>query len=718
MTPESTPPADPTRPPVAERRPHTLRAHGDERVDDWYWTRDRDDPSLLPLIEAENAYAKAATAHLEPLVEQVYQEILARTELTDVTYPAPKGDWAYYVRTVDGKQHAISCRRPRGAPAPAASTEVPADEHESVMLDENELAEGHEYFEVGDAALSQDQRLLAYSCDTTGGEVLTVRLRDLSRGEDLEDVIEGASYGLAFSADNATLFYTRPDAAMRPFQVWRHRLASPANEDVKVFEEPDERFSVGLGTTKDGELIVIQVVSNETSECHTLEAARPDGRPAVVAPRRQGVLYSLEHHHGELLVLSNDGAENFALFRTPLSAPGRGQWEVLLEERSDVRLEALDVVEGHALVEERGHAATSVRILPLGGGEGRLIEAPPAGTVALAENLEFDTGVVRYQTTTLVQPRRLYELDLATGSSELLWRQPVPGGYDPDRYRTERRWATSADGTEVPLTLAWRLDRAPGPAPVLLYGYGAYGASSDPAFATRQPITPLLDRGVTYVIAHVRGGEELGRHWYLDGRLEHKHHSFEDFVAVARYLVEEGWTTPAQLAALGRSAGGLLVGASLNLAPEAFGAVVAEVPFVDALSTILDASLPLTVGEWEEWGDPIRDPAAYHWIKAYSPYDNVRSGPYPRVLVTSGMSDPRVAYFEPVKWVQKLRAANPDRAGDILLLVELSAGHFGPSGRYNAWRKLALVFAFILDAIGAGGVQADDGGEEGLKVTS
>ena len=688
-------------PPVAERRPTVLRAHGDERLDEWNWLRNREDPAVRDLLEAENAWTERQTAALGPLVESIYASILARTELTDVTYPSPRGDWAYYARTLEGLEHAISCRRPVGAPLPLAGER--ADEHEVVLLDENLLAKGHPYFEVGSTALDPRQRLLAYAADVTGGELMTVRVRDLETGEDLPDVIEGAYYGLAFAASGATLFYTRPDEAMRPYQVWRHDLGSSPDSDVLVLEEADERFFLSVGATKDDRLIVLHSESNVTSEVRLLPAEDPAAEPLLVEPRREGIEYALEHHDGDLLVLSNDGAENFQLFRAPLSTPGRHAWDVLVPGREDVRLETFDVVRGHALVEERGHATTAIRLVPLsaaGGSGAELIEAPPAGAVYLAQNLDFLAREVRYEATTLVTPRRLYSYDIATGETRLLKEQQVPG-YDASQYRTERHQAVSEDGTHVPVTLAWRADRAEGPGPCLLYGYGAYEISTDPAMRVDRPIHPLLDRGVVYAIAHVRGGGELGRRWYLDGKLEHKHHSFADFVACARSLVASGVTTGDQLAILGGSAGGLLVGASVNLAPDEFACVVAEVPFVDCLSTMLDASLPLTATEWDEWGDPISSEAAYRWIKAYSPYDNVTGVRYPRVLATGGLNDPRVGYFEPTKWVQKLRAAHDDNRDRVLLRMDLSAGHGGPSGRYRSWRKRAFVLAFILDSIGA-----------------
>ncbi len=374
---------------------------------------------------------------------------------------------------------------------------------------------------------------------------------------------------------------------------------------------------------------------------------------------------------------------------------------MLVPGREDVRLESVDVLEGLAMLEERGGATTAIRLLPLtGDGRPHVIAAPEAGVVQLAANPDFQARTVRFQITDLVTPRTLCSYDPETGETATLWAEPAPG-HDPGRYRTERRWATSDDGTPVPVTLAWRADRPDGPGPCLLYGYGAYEASSDPAYRSDRPVLPLLDRGVLYAIAHVRGGGELGRSWYLDGKLEHKHHTFEDFVAVGRHLVDEGLTSPAQLAAMGRSAGGLLVGASVNLAPELFACVVAEVPFVDCLTTMLDPALPLTVTEQEEWGDPVADKDAYGWIKAYSPYDNVREVPYPRMLVTGGLNDPRVSYFEPAKWVQKLRASHPANPRRVLFRIELAAGHAGPSGRYQGWKQRAAVQAFILEATGA-----------------
>ena len=694
-----------------------MTAHGDDRVDDWYWLRDRDDPALVALLDAEVQYLKARTEATEPLTEAVYGEILARVQLTDVTLPAPKGRWAYYSRTVEGLEHAIYCRRPADAPPPPVDPPAgvmptaAADELEEILLDLNVLAEATDHLELGDLALSDDQRLLAYSTDLTGGERFKVRIRDLEAGGELSDSIADAYYGLAFSTGGRTLFYTRPDESMRAHQIWRHRLGTPSDEDTCVWQEDDERYFLRVRTTKDGALIVLVAQSNTTSEIRVLDASNPDGEPLVVEARRHGVEYSIEHHAGEILVLTNDNAENFAAFRAPLETPGRGHWRPLVAHRDDVRLETLDVVEGFALLHERGHASTAVRIVDLASGAETQIHPPEeAGSIFLGENLEFSTRRVRLSSTSLVSPVAIHELSLDTGASQVIWRRRVPD-YDPTAYRTERRWATSEDGTKIPISLAYRADRPAGPGPCVLYGYGAYEISIDPVFAAHRSILPLLDRGGCYVVADVRGGGEMARSWYVGGKLEQKRHSFEDFVACARYLVDDGWTSPETLVAMGASAGGLLVGASVNLAPEMFAGVLAAVPFVDCLTSMLDVDLPLTIIEREEWGNPTDDEEAYWRLKSYSPYDNVRPVRYPRMLVTAGLNDPRVSYFEPTKWVQKLRASHPDNAERVLLKIEMSSGHRGPSGRYRAWRDWAFQLAFAL--------RGDTGAERGacLEVT-
>jgi oligopeptidase B len=704
-------------PPSAPRRPAVLETHGDRRVDDWLWLRDRDDPEVLALLRAENAYTAAATAHLSDFHEELFAEIRSRIVETDLSVPVRKDGWWYYSRTVEGRDYAIHCRLPvagkgRHPGTPPGTSEESGSElgtwpHEQVLLDENTLAEGGAYLDVANLSVSPDHSRLAYAVDTTGDERFTLRLRDLSSGDDLPIELEGTSYGVAWANDNETIFYTRPDAANRTYQLWRHRLGTEATDDGLVYEELDERFHLGVARTKDGAFILLELSSKITSEVHVIPADEPESDLRVVEGRRVGTEYQVEHHGDTFLVLTNDGAENFRLIATSASDPGRGRWSEVIPHRSDVRLEGIDVFARHLVSYERIDGSPRIRVMALPSDRSPWGEPLGAGTfVPMAEtpsaswggsNPEFDSTALRFDYSSLVTPRSVYDLDMDDGHSVLRKRQPVLGGYDPAAYATERLWATAPDGTRVPLSVVYRRDTAlDGTAPCLLYGYGAYEHSIDPVFSTFR--LSLLDRGFIFAIAHVRGGGELGRTWYEQGKLLAKPNTFTDFVACARHLVDRGWTSPERMVARGASAGGLLIGAVANLAPEGFGAMVGEVPFVDCLTTILDDTLPLTVIEWDEWGNPGADPEVYAVMKSYSPYDNVGPGPYPAMLVTAGLEDPRVGYWEPTKWVQKLRAADP--SNQVLLKVELTAGHAGPSGRYDAWRDEAFVLAFVLDAVG------------------
>lgn len=701
--------------PVAERRPVTLEAHGDVRTDDWFWLRDKDDPAVVAHLEAENAYTAAAMAGTVPLQESLYAEMVARIQETDLSVPVRKGPWHYFSRSLEGSSYGIHCRRPADGPGDA----------EQVLLDENVLAEGHDYFSLGNFAVSPDHRWLAYSTDTTGGERYTMRFRDLQTGEESPESIADTSYGSAWANDNSTLFYVRVDEAMRPFQLWRHVVGTDPAADVLVLEEPDDHFYLGVGRTKDDRFVLCGLDSKVTSEVLVLDADDPTGAFAVVEPRRHGVEYSVDHDRGDpttgraprFLIVTNDGAEDFRLMQAPEDAPGRAHWTEVLPARPGVRLDAVDPFARHLAVYEREGGETRIRVIDHATGTATPVAQPESPSTVWGEsNPEYDSTVLRYGYTSLATPRSVYDLDLVSGTLTLLKRQPVLGDFDPARYRTVRRWATAPDGTQVPLSLVYRpdlvvdpdgADAVPGGAPCLLYGYGSYEASMDPTFSSLR--LSLLDRGFIFAIAHVRGGGELGRHWYEDGKFAAKPHTFSDFVACARHLVDGGWTSPDRLAARGGSAGGLLMGAVANLAPDLFRAIVAEVPFVDCLTTILDETLPLTVLEWEEWGNPVEDPAIYDVMKSYSPYDNVRAaGPtgdpvrYPDILATAGLSDPRVGFWEPAKWVAKLRAANPENRA--LLKTEMGAGHGGPSGRYDAWKDEAFVYAFVLDALGMGEV--------------
>ncbi len=686
---------------MAARRPSVLRAHGDERADDWYWLRGRDDPDVLAYLEAENAYTTAVMADTTSLQDALYAEIVARIQETDLSVPVRKGPWSYYSRTVEGCQYAIHCRRPdrpTGEPDPTDPATAPGDPAEEILLDENEVAAGHEYFSLGGLAVSPDHRLMAYAVDTTGGERHRLRVRDLSTGADLPDQVEDVYYGLAWANDGATLFYTRPDDAMRPYQLWRHGVGTAAEADVCVHEERDDRFYLGVSKTKDDAFVVLDLESKVTSEARVLSGDDPDGDFRMIEPRRQGVEYTVEHHRGRFLIVTNADAENFRLVEAPVERPTREAWRDVIAHRPDVRLEDVDVFAEHLVLYERAEASRRIRVTSLRDGGSHTVSQPEAVSTAWGgANPEFASMILRYDYSSLVTPRSVYDYDMEDRVARLLKRQPVLGGYDPARYRTDRVWATADDGTRVPISLVYREDRAPdGRGPALLYGYGAYEHSLDPIFSSLR--LSMLDRGFLYAIAHVRGGGELGRHWYEDGKLLHKTNTFTDFVACGRHLVADGWTSVEGLVARGGSAGGMLMGAVVNLAPELCKAVVAEVPFVDCLTTILDDTLPLTVLEWEEWGNPKDDAEAYAYLKSYSPYDNVTAGPHPEMLVTAGLTDPRVSYWEPAKWVAKLRATDPDAR--VLLKTEMGAGHQGPSGRYDAWRDEAFVLAFVLRAVG------------------
>jgi oligopeptidase B len=683
-------------PPSAQRRPTELTAHGDTRVDDWYWLRDRDNPEVIAYLEAENDWTEQATAHTAGLQEQLFQEIKGRIQETDVSAPAGFEDWWYYSRSYEGSQYGVHCRRPRTAGESAASALADTSD-EYVVLDENALAEGHEYFALGAAQISPDHGRMAYSTDTEGDEVYTLRVRDLETGTDLADEIPGTYYGVEWGEDNVTVFYTVLDAAKRPWRVYRHRLGDAATNDVLVYQEDDDAFHVGIGKTRSREYLVIASNSAVTSEVRVIPAADPTLEPRVIAPRRQDVEYDVEHHGDRFFIVTNDNAENFKLVDAPVDAPGPAQWRDVVPHRDDVRLLGVDAFADHLVLYERAEGLTRLRVMRLADGDTHTIEHPePVHTVGPGLNPEFATTTLRFHYSSLITPDQAVDYDMATHQRTVVKQQPVLGGYDASLYETDRVWATASDGTRVPISMAWRKDRAAG-GPAFLYGYGSYEYSIDPRFSSVR--LSLLDRGFLYAIAHVRGGGELGRPWYEDGKLLHKRNTFTDFVAAGDHLVDEGLTTPSGLVARGGSAGGLLMGAVANLRPDLFRAIVAEVPFVDALTTILDESLPLTVIEWEEWGNPVASAEVYAYMKSYAPYDNVEAKGYPALLVRGGLNDPRVGFWEPAKWVAKLRATKTDD-NTLVLKTDMGAGHGGPSGRYDAWKDEAFVLAFVLDAVG------------------
>ncbi|WP_238008319.1 S9 family peptidase [Dactylosporangium sp. AC04546] len=686
------------QPPTAKRVPHERTHHGDTVVDEYFWLQQKDDPDTVAYLEAENAFTTAATAHLDGLRETLFTEIKTRTKETDLSVPTRKGGYWYYTRTVAGKQYGIHCRvtaTPGQATPPdiGDGTALPGEE---VLLDGNELAGDSEFFALGTFDLSVDGNLLAYSTDFSGDERFTLRVKDLRTGELLPDTVEDVFYGSAWAADGSTLFYITVDEAWRPYRVWRHTIGTPSDDDVVVHEEADERFWVGVELTRSERFILVDISSKVTSEVLVIPADAPTTPPVSIAPRRQGVEYSVEHHGHRFLILHNDGAEDFALSYTSVDTPGA--WTTLIEHEPGTRLLQVDAFTGHLVVSLRRDGLTGIRVVPLQGAAPYDISFPePLYSVGPESNLEYDTTSFRLHYVSLVTPDSIFDCNLDSGTLTLRKQKPVLGDFDPSRYEQYREWAIAEDGTRVPISIVAATGTPrDGSAPAVLYGYGSYEASMDPWFSI--PRLSLLDRGVVFAVAHIRGGGEMGRRWYDEGKMLAKKNTFTDFVACAAHLVKAAWTSSDRLIARGGSAGGLLMGAVANLAPADFAGIVAQVPFVDALNTILDPSLPLTVTEWEEWGNPLADPEVYAYMKSYTPYENLTSGTYPAILAVTSLNDTRVLFHEPAKWVARLRAESPST--DVLLKTEMGAGHGGPSGRYDAWREESFITAWILDRAG------------------
>ncbi len=698
-------PDDGIRPPVAPVRATVRSHHGDDVEDRYEWFRAKEDAEVVAHLEAENAYTQQRTAHLDGLRQRIFDEIKGRTLETDLSVPTRRGDWWYYGRTVEGKQYGIQCRAPLASPddwtppSLSADTEVPG---EQILLDSNVEAEGREFFSLGSFEVSNDARLMLYGVDVAGDERYTVRVRDLETGTDLPDVIPDTFAGATFSPDGRFIVYTTVDDAWRPDTVWLHELGTPVEDDAKLFHEPDEKYWVGAGFTRSDRFLVIGLGSSITSEEWLLDADDLRGEPRVVWPRTEGVEYDSEHAviDGEdvLFILHNDGALDFELVRVAASDPS-GAREVVIPHRPGERLLGVSTFRDWGVVGYRRGGLARLGMLSYADGSvDEIAFDEPLYSVGTGGNPEWAPPLLRLGYGSFVTPGTVYDLDVATRELHLRKRQPVLGGYDPTAYAQERVWATAQDGTQIPISLVYKRsfgDAGVAPRPVHLYGYGSYEHSIEPGFSV--PRLSELDRGVVFAVAHVRGGGEMGRQWYEDGKLLAKRNTFTDFVDSALHLIDHGYTTASQLVAEGGSAGGLLMGAVANIAPELFAGILADVPFVDALTTILDPSLPLTVIEWDEWGDPLHDPEVYAYMKSYSPYENVRADvEYPRILAVTSLNDTRVLYVEPAKWVARLREVG----ADALLKCEMVAGHGGVSGRYNAWRERAFELAWLLDVLG------------------
>ncbi|HEX4060172.1 MAG TPA: S9 family peptidase [Streptosporangiaceae bacterium] len=663
--------------------------------DPYAWMRDRDLPATRDYLAAERAYYDRWLESARGLRDELAAELAARVVPAEESVSWRRAGHAYFTRTVPGREYEQFCR--------AAGPGEPAQ----VLLDENLLAEepaGGGYLGLGVREISPDGRLLAYSIDFDGDELYQLRIRDLARGADLPERIDGTYYGLAWSAGSRSLLYVVTDAQYRPHEVWRHVLGTDPHRDTLVFREEDQRFDLIVRATRSGAYVLIEIESRDSSETLVLPAAGTDTEPVLIEARRPGVQYRAEHADGpgpgEFFLVTNAEAEEFRLVSAPADAPGLARWSEVIAGSPGTRLVSCDVFGPYLVVQQRHAAATQLRIVDRRSGEQRVIEAGgPHVSLALAANEDYHATAVTVRTESLVEPPSWHDVDLATGRWRARKRQQVPG-YDPARFATERTTAVAPDGTSIPVTIAYRAGlRRDGSAPCLLYGYGAYEDCEWPAFSSQT--VSLLDRGFVYAVAHVRGGGERGRNWWLDGRLDRKRNTFTDFIAVADMLADQGWAAPGRIVSRGLSAGGLLQGAVFSLAPRRWRAVVAEVPFVDCVTTMLDPDIPLTINEWDEWGDP-RDPAARAYLASYSPYDNPPAGPRPDLLVTGSLHDPRVLIHEPAKWVARLRAT--DTAGSrVLFRAELGAGaHTGPAGRFGQLGYAAEILAFIVDAADGG----------------
>ncbi|MCL8024301.1 S9 family peptidase [Nocardioides bruguierae] len=719
QVPAQIPAVQPSEPPLAATRTTTREIHGRVRTDEYEWLRAKDSDEVTGYLAAENAWTQASTAHLADLRESLFEEIRTRTRETDLSVPTRnRGHW-YYSRSFEGREYGATCRVPvtdpddwtPPTPAEDAAHGQPALPGEEVLLDLDALAEGHEFFSLGGAAISPDGTYLAWAVDTVGDERYTIRVKVLATGEILEDVIEGALGGGTWDRSSTHLYYTTVDESWRADKVWRHTLGTSQDTDDLVHHETDERFFVGVGRSRSDRFLVLAAGSKTTSEYRFLDAEDEDAGWQLFCARTEGVDYNLEHAviGGEdcFLVLHNATGPDYELARTPAAPTPREGWTALVPHDASTRLEDVDAFAGHLVVHQRSDGLTQLRVLDLdehGISDDYLVHFDAeVYTVGASGNPVFDQPVLRLGYTSMAHPASIYDYDVRSRTLTLRRRTPVLGGYDPDDYEEHRLWGTSPDGTRVPISLVARTGaNADGPVPTLLYGYGSYEASIDPYFSIAR--LSLLDRGAAFAIAHVRGGGEMGRHWYDDGKMAHKQNTFTDFVACARHLVEAGWSSPETLVAEGASAGGLLMGAVATQAPEMFAGIVAGVPFVDNLTTMLDATLPLTVTEYDEWGNPEADAEVYDYIASYAPYDNVTSGPYPPILAETSVNDTRVLYVEPAKWVARLRASVPDRRPEVLLRTEMSGGHGGVSGRYKAWKDRAFALAWMLDRMGLAGI--------------
>ena len=675
--------------PIAPQRPHTITTHGDERADPWFWLREQEDPQTMEYLRAENAFTEAFMQPLEALQEAIYAEIRGRIKEDDNTVPEKEGDYYYYVRFEEGGQYPIYCLRQGSDDGP-----------ETVLLDVNQLAEGRDYTRVGAFRNSPDHRLAAYGVDFDGSEQYTIRLLDLETGQTLPEAIPGTYYSIEWANDNRTFYYSVLDEHHRPVSIYRHLLGTDPAQDALVYHEDDARFFVGLGKSNSGRFIYVVAGGNNMTEWRFMDANDPQAKLTLVEPRAVDFEYDLADHGDRFFIRHNgDDARDFQLATAPISNPGRANWTEFMAHEPGRPLLDLDAYRDHLVVACRQDGLPQVMIMRLSDNDVHYISGIEEEDFAMSPRggREFDTTSLRFSYTSMKTPAAVYDYDMDARERVLRKQQEIPSGYDADRYDTRRIWATARDGTSVPISLLM-LKGTPvdGSAPLYLYGYGSYGLTMEASFGITA--LSLVNRGFVFAIAHIRGGMEMGWDWYENGKLLKKRNTFHDFIDCAEHLIAQGYTSAGRIAAAGGSAGGMLMGAVVNERPDLFGCVVAHVPFVDVLNTMLDDSLPLTTMEYNEWGNP-NDAEYYRYMRTYSPYDNVRRQAYPSMLVTGGISDPRVTYWEPTKWVAKLRDMRTDE-NPLLLKIHMDSGHAGASGRFERIKEVAEEYAFILNALG------------------
>ena len=677
------------KPPVARVVPKVDTLHGEKRVDNYFWLREKGSPEVRAYLAAENAYTEAGMTHTQALQETLYKELLGRIKETDMAVPHRQGGYWYYTRTEEGKSYPIYCRKKGTLKAP-----------EEVILDQNELACDKEFHALGGFDVSPDGSRLLYLEDLTAFREYTLYVKDLSTGRVI-DSIDKVWNGTAWADDNRTFFYVTADSAKRGNAVWRHVIGAPREKDTKVFQEDDVLNDVTAFRSRSGKYVFIPADGFTSSEWRVVTTANPTAAPRVIAPRRSNVEYSVEHGGEFFYIYTNDAARNFRIVRAPEHDPSPGNWKDWLAHRDTAFVEGIDVFERHAVVRERTDGLRRLRVTELATNRSHSVTFPESAyAVFVGSNPEFDTNVVRFTYASPVTPSSVYDYNMATQQRELKKRQEIPSGFESSRYEVQRRVAPARDGAQVPVSiLLQRGTRFDSSNPLLLYAYGSYGATTEATFDSN--VFSLVDRGMIYAIAHVRGGQEMGRQWYDNGKMLKKKNTFNDFIDVAEFLVKTGYTSADRLVASGGSAGGLLMGVVTNMRPDLFKAVAADAPFIDVINTMLDGSLPLAAQEWEQWGDP-RNPEHYAYIRSYSPYDNVEAKAYPHLLVTTSLNDSQVMFWEPAKWVAKLRALKTD-VNPLYLKVNLAGGHGGSSGRYDRLREIAFKYAFILDAVGRAG---------------